>query len=402
MRRLTSFLRDDAGSMGISFALVAAPLLAMAGAAVDYAQAVTVRDRLQATTDAAAVNAARINASSDAQRIAAAEAYFPPSGGTAPTVTVNNGSVSVTSTKRVKTAFLGIMGISEMVLQARATAAPIKDGPPVCALALNQTAPAALNFSGNATFSAPNCAVYSNSSFASGISVQGSAVVQAAAYCSAGGVSSFHALIPAPNTGCSRLEDPFRNLSQPSISACIFQNGLTVNPNATRTLDPGTYCGGLNIKGTVTLNPGLYIIKDGAFTVGSQAKVTVAGSGGVTFYLSGQGASLDMDGSGGVSLTAQTTGPYSGLLIIQDRASNAGATSKLNGNSTTLLKGGIYLPTQSLSVNGNGSFGQQSEFMPLIADQLSFSGNATAQLDLTAMQTPAPLPRFSSGAKLLQ
>lgn len=363
-----------------------------------------MRDRLQATTDAAAINAARINASSDTQRIAAAEAYFPSSDGrtATATVTVSNGSVSVTSTTRVKTAFLGLMGISEMVLKARASAAPIKDGPPVCALALNQTAPAALSFSGNATFSAPNCAVYSNSSFSSGISVQGSAVVQAAGYCSAGGVSSSHALTPAPNTGCSRLEDPFRNLSQPSISACIFQNGLTVNPTATRTLDPGTYCGGLNIKGTVTLNPGLYIIKDGAFTVGSQAKVTVAGSGGVTFYLSGQGASLDMDGSGGVSLTAQTTGPYSGLLIIQDRASNAGATSKLNGNSTTLLKGGIYLPTQSLSVNGNGSFGQQSEFMPLIADQLSFSGNATAQLDLTAMQTPAPLPRFSSGAKLLQ
>lgn len=390
--------------MGMSLGLILAPLIAMTGAAVDYAQAVTARDRLQATTDAAAINAARVNAPSDAQRIAAAEAYFPASSSvTAPTatVTVSNGSVSVVSTQRVKTAFLGIVGISEMVLNAKATAAPIKDGPPVCALALNQTAPAALNFSGNATFSAPGCGVYSNSSFSSGISVQGSAVVQAAGYCSAGGVSSSHALTPASNTSCSRLEDPFRNLPAPSIAGCSFEHGLTVNPNTTRALSPGTYCGGLNLKGTVTLSPGLYIIKDGSFAVGSQANVSVSGSGGVTFYLTGQGAAFDLDGSGGLSLLAQDTGPYSGLLIIQDRASNVGGTSKLNGTSSTLLKGAIYLPTQILSVNGNGSFGQQSDFMPLIADQLSFSGNSSTRLDLTAMQTPAPLPRFSSGAQLL-
>src|SRR4051812_15570622 len=387
--RFLPLLEDQRGNVAISFAFALLPLMALAGTAVDYSHATAERSRLQAATDAAALNAARSPGVSDSQRAALAQSSIPTDANAV--VTSSNGTVMVKSTKVVKAAFMNLVGISEIPVGALSVAIATVGGPPVCVMALNRTANGAVSFAGNTSFVAPNCAVYSNSSSASGISVQGSATVQAAGLCSVGGVSAPSSLTPAPQTSCLRRDDPFRSLPQPATAGCDYNN-TTINPNTTRTLSPGIYCGGLNMKGTVILNPGLYIIKDGPLAVGSQANVSVSGSGGVTFYLTGPGAGLDMDGSGGAVLSAQTTGPYAGLLVIQDALSNAGATSKLNGNSGTVLRGGIYLPTQTLSVTGNNSFGSRSDFMPIIADQISFSGSSAAQLDLAAMKTPAPDP----------
>jgi Flp pilus assembly protein TadG len=407
MSTFRKFLRDRGGNVAVGFGMALLPLAALAGAAIDYSRATTTKEQLQATTDSAALSAARLASSSDAQRVGIAQSFFPPSGvtsdpGPAVSVSASKGVVTINATKSYKTSFMNIVGIGELQVHAHAMAIPTVEGPPVCVLALNQTAPGAVTFAGNTAFSAPNCVVYSNSSSASGISVQGSASVQAAAYCSAGGVSSSMLLTPTPQTSCNRVDDPFRSLTPPASAGCDYRNGLTVNPNNTRALSPGVYCGGLNLKGTVTLSPGLYVIKDGSLSIGSQANVSISAAGGVTFYLTGLNAGLDMDGSGGVNLAAQTTGPYAGLLIVQDRSSNVGATNKLNGNSSTTLKGAIYTPTQVLSVNGNSSFGQTSDFMPLIADQISFSGSSVARLDLTAMPTAAPLPTLASGARLTQ
>jgi Flp pilus assembly protein TadG len=399
-----TFRRDRSGNVAIDFALALIPLATLSGAAIDYTRATATREQLQAKADSAALNAARLTSSSDNQRIAIARSFFPSSKLTTDpeaAISVSKGTVTIEATKVYKTSFMNIVGIGEIQVRAHASAAATKEGPPVCVLALNQTAAGAVNFAGNTSFSAPNCVVYSNSSSASGISVQGSASVQAGYYCSAGGVSSSIVLTPAPQTSCNRLDDPFRNLPQADSAGCDYRN-TSVNPNTSRALSPGTYCGGLNLKGIVTLSPGLYVIKDGSLAIGSQANVSISGSGGVTFYLTGQGAGLDMDGSGGVNLAAQTTGSYAGLLIVQDRNSNVGATNKLNGNSSTILKGAIYTPTQILSVTGNNSFGQQSDFMPLIADQISFSGSSVAKLDVTAMATVAPLPTLTSGARLTQ
>jgi len=96
-----------------------------------------------------------------------------------------------------------------------------------------------------------------------------------------------------------------------------------------------------------------------------------------------------------------TSGPYQGMLIVQDRASNTGATNTLNGDSSTKLSGAIYTPTQSLTLNGSGTFGQASAFMPIIADQIKFAGSATARSDVNAVKTPAPLPVTWTGARLI-
>src|SRR5215213_4013902 len=132
-------------------------------------------------------------------------------------------------------------------------------------------------------------------------------------------------------------------------------------------------------------------------TINSQA--AVSGSG-VTFYLTGSGAGFTINGGGAVTLTAPTSGVYGGVLVFQDRLANVGATNTLNGGASTKLVGAIYTAAQELSVNGGSGFGQQSQLMPIVADQVKFSGSTTAKADVTGFNMAAPLPQFSSEAML--
>ncbi len=65
------------------------------------------------------------------------------------------------------------------------------------------------------------------------------------------------------------------------------------------------------------------------------------------------------------------------------------------------LKGIIYTPTQILTVTGNGTFGQSSIFMPMIADQIAFSGSSVAQVESNAdTVTAVSMPTLSGGPRL--
>lgn len=396
MVRLKSFTLDRSGSVGVQFALTLVPFLVAAGGAVDYSRASQTRASLQATVDAAALQAAQ--AMADAKDPAKVVQTMVPADVNAADVKVAtvDDLVVVTMRQHVKPAFAGVIGVTNLPVEAKAVAARGTKGPPVCVLALNTSAPSAVEFAGNTAFSAKNCAVYSNSSNASAISLQGSARAEALAFCAVGGTSG--PLSPTPQTGCRSRLDPFRNLAKPVTTGCDYASAgsTTVNPNTSKTFSPGVYCGKLDIKGTATLKPGVYVLKDG-LSISSQA--TVTGSG-VTIYLTGSNASFTINGGGKINLSAPTTGSYAGILIYQDRNASPGATNKINGTSDTILTGAIYTPTQALSVNGTGAFGQFSEFMPMIADKVSFSGNSVVETSLT-VATAEPMPTMSTEVRLV-
>jgi Flp pilus assembly protein TadG len=407
MALFTQFGGNNAGNVAAAFALAMIPLAAAAGAAVDYSRASAARASLQSAADAAALRAAAARVSTDQQRLEVVRSFFPnatptdpgtqPFGERTASASVAGRSVTVTAATRIKTGVLGVAGIPAIDITARATAVRINQGPPVCVLALNPTAPGAVTFTGSASFVAEGCAVHSNSTSASALTVQGSASARAAALCAVGGASVSGSVTPAPETGCDRLDDPFRNLAQAVTSGCD-QTNAEVKPGTSATLSPGLYCNGLDIKGAATLRPGLYIVKDGPLTVSAQASLT---GSGVTLYLTGRQAGFTINGGGAVELSAMPDGAYSGLLIVQDRQANPGAGNTLNGNSDTKLTGAIYTPTQTLTVSGSGSFGQASAFMPLIADQIKFAGSSTTHADLSAVRTPSPLPLSPNGARLV-
>lgn len=401
MRALQAFRRDVAGSAAIVFAVASVPMTAVVAGAVDFSKAYAVQMKLQAEADAAALRVSNMGAlATGAQRLSAAQAMFTDASAGSPAVTVawDGQTTTVTASLDVRTSMLGIAGIATIPARVKSSAKPTRSGPSSCVLALNGSASGAITISGSSTLAADGCALYSNSASPSAISIQGGAVVSAAGFCAVGGVAGGTGLTPAPLTGCFPVSDPFAALPAASGSGCAYNN-MQVQPNQNKALGPGVYCGGLTIKGTVTLSPGVYIIKDGPLTLNSQG--SVSGSG-VTFYMTGSNAGFTLNAGGTITLSAPTSGTYSGMLLVQDKASNVGAGNTLNGGANMTLTGAIYTPTQTLTLNGGSSFGQSSAFMPIIADQIKFAGSTTTRVDTSKMQPSQPLATLQNGSKLVQ
>ena len=72
--RHKGFGRDQAGNVGVIFALALLPLLSLGGAALDYTRFTSERAKLQQATDAAALQAVLVNVSSNQERINEAKA----------------------------------------------------------------------------------------------------------------------------------------------------------------------------------------------------------------------------------------------------------------------------------------------------------------------------------------
>jgi hypothetical protein len=401
VKLLSSFIRDTSASSAVVFSVALLPMTVAAGGAVDFTRAYTAQTLLQTQTDAAALRVALMGPLvTPDQRVAAARTLFTDGRTSAADVAVTWDGVTttVTASAQTPTTILNVAGMKAIPTKAKASAETVRSGPVACILALNPTANGAILIAGSASLVADGCALYSNSSSPSAISVQGSAVVQALGFCSVGGFSGAANTTPTPLTGCSSVTDPFAALQRPSSSGCSYNN-LQVQPSQTKSLTPGTFCGGLTIKGTATLDSGVYIVKDGPLSIASQANVSGTG---VTFLLTGSGASFSISAGGAISLTAPSSGTYSGMLIMQDKESNVGAGDTLNGGGNMTLTGAIYLPTQTLTINGGSGFGQTSTFMPIIADQVKFAGSTTPRADLQTMRTAQPLTQVKNGARLTQ
>src|SRR3954447_16293861 len=105
-------LRDRAGNVAVGFGMALLPLAALAGAAIDYSRATATKEQLQATTDSAALTAARLSSSSDNQRVTIAKSFFPANGAaTDPgaTVSVSKGTVTIDATRTYRTSFMNIV-----------------------------------------------------------------------------------------------------------------------------------------------------------------------------------------------------------------------------------------------------------------------------------------------------
>jgi hypothetical protein len=142
------------------------------------------------------------------------------------------------------------------------------------------------------------------------------------------------------------------------------------------TLNPGVYCGGITITGggTVTFNPGIYIINGGGFNWGGSA--TLNGSQ-VMFFITGQNGytagPLNASGNGSINLTAPNSGVYEGLLFFQDRNVTYGGTNTFNGNSNSNTTGAFYFPTTALAYSGSST----GRYQALVAKTVSMTGNST-------------------------
>jgi len=342
------FGADRAGNMLIMFALCAALVIGAAGGALDYMRLTQERSALQEAADAAALAAARLHGKTESERTASAQRIFAQnyrgSDGAAPVVSLsfNGDFVSVEVSHDVPTMLLGVIGKRSFSASA-ASQATRGVSAPVCLLALDETLPNGFEIDGNAGLTAGNCAVVSNSTDDQGMRVYGGATAEAAEFAVVGGFDGTFS--PSPMTGIAPFDDPYAARTLPPEGPCIDASDRLMQANF--TLDPGTYCGGIEIMAgaTALLNPGLYVMKDGPIKVQSGAVVTAEN---VTLAFTGATATLYLQGGAQVRLTAPEEGDFAGLALFSESTAPTVEWFTISGGATLDLEGGMYLPTHEI------------------------------------------------------
>jgi hypothetical protein len=264
-------------------------------------------------------------------------------------------------------------------VSVEATAALVFNGE-MCVISLESTSVTGVTFSGSTNVNL-GCGVSTNSTASQAIVAGGSSRVVASPISAVGGVPASSSYVGQtlllPNS--FKQDDPFRNLPNPEIpTSCAPE--YSVQPNQTRTISPGCYQG-MDIKGTLIMNPGTYTINGGALKFGAQAVVTGVG---VTFVLTSSNAvsnpasiaTLDMHGGAILDIKAPSTGTYTGVLLYQDRRA-AMSNVSINGNSASTFQGAFYLPSQQVTFNGNT--GMQTRCIQFVARRMVFTGNSSIQ-----------------------
>ena len=375
----------------MAIAAVCLPLLVgAAGLAVDTTQWTYWRRQLQREADSAALAGAFakaqskdpvVAANSDLSRTNTILLSGPADIHSAPTTGAfigNSQAVRVSLTTSQRLPFSGSFMLATPAISASATAAVVSNGD-YCALALSPTtASAGIKMQGSASLNF-GCGLATNSQAANAVTAGGSSSITATPVSAVGGLTASNNYVGGTQLLPYSLPqpDPFANLPTPSPSGC--QSQVTVGPNTTQTLSPGCYSG-MNLKGTVTLNPGTYYIDGGSFSVGSQA--IVAGDGVTIILTSSSAASspsliatLNVNGGATLQLTAPTSGTYKGILFYQDRRALDSGADTLNGNASSKLQGALYFPSQELDFSGTS--GMTTDCLQLVAYRLTFIGNTS-------------------------
>ena len=398
-RRLLS---DRSGTLALSVALVAPVLIALSGAAIDYTRMNKSRARLQTAADSAALagaSALHIANTTPTAAASVSEAQARAAAGSIDGLVVNTSvttnSVRVNLAANVPTSIMKMFGTAAVHIEARAQA-NILGSTPTCLVVLDPASKDTFDID-QATVSAPGCAVYSNSTASDAISLDKSASLATNLTCSSGGAiaKGGATFSPPAVTDCPARLDPLTDRAQPQVGPCTATN---LSITTTTTLIPGTYCGGINIQkdAYVTLQAGTYVIKDGKLKTNGNA--AISGSG-VTLYLTGSGAVLDIGGQSSLDLTAPAFGPLAGILVFEDRAAKIGQKHNLHSRNAPNLLGTVYLSRGILEIGAKGGYAtasagmaQSSAWTIIVARQLSINDKISLVLntnyDATAVKPP--------------
>lgn len=270
-------------------------------------------------------------------------------------------------------------GSTAMNVAARAVAGtPPGKG---CVFALNSGVDLNFTQSGNLTF--PNCNVYSDGSLSD--STSGTITANYIGLEGTSSPSDPTNITPTPTPNQSSVADPLAGEITPptfNTSSCLPSTNVSSAGTIGPTTAGGAICyDGLNINagnGTVTLNPGLYII-NGAFNISASSSATITGTG-VTFYfpnVPGNSQQNQISGGATVNLTAPTTAVTAdganipaGILFYE----NPSNTNLLNisASGAATLTGIIYAPAAPLDLSGSANLTLKTA---LVVGSIDFTGS---------------------------
>jgi Flp pilus assembly protein TadG len=397
------FMRNCGGNFSLFFALLSPVLFGLVGGAVDLIVYERQQAQMQDVLDAAALAAAR-EASLKGWNQATAEAVVQAmisgnlEGKTFSAETKFNTVVIVDEPSRTVNVTLDMDQFSFFVLgyfrhdpQIRVrSSATSSNNTNVCVIGLDDAAAGTIAITDSAKVNAADCAVFSNSSATDGLSSLDSGLLTSQFACSSGGYEGMSGNYSSkPTTDCPKLADPLAERIPPVAGSCDETN--LVLSDQTISLNPGTYCGGINIKKyvNVTFKPGIYIIKDGPLLTKNQS---VASGNGVTFYFTGAGARFSFDGTTEISFKAPENGPTAGLLFFQDPAAPAGTIFQIDSKKAANLLGTIYLPNGTLSIRAKNKVAEASAYTVIVARKIKVGVTTEMHINANYGATAVPVP----------
>jgi hypothetical protein len=404
---------DQRGNIAMLFALVTGALFAFSALAVDGGHLYVLKSKLQRTADAAALAAAsQLPSESDAlaealeyaaKNMAVEEhgstlveddiefGYWHPgtrsfvSGGVPVNAVMVTTRRSAANSNPAGTYFAGLMGYDEVDIETSSVAGRVSA---VCILALDPSSASSFLVN-NGSVIAEGCAVQVNSDDPDALDVTSNGTMETLETCVHGGARVLGTATPPPTTGCPPVSDPLAGLDEPTVGGCDHTN-MVLSAPTTYNLSEGVYCNGLVIKGQaeVIMAPGLYIMKNGPFTITGQANVTGIG---ITIFLTGPGAVADTGGNGSIEMSAPTTGELAGILVFEDRDNPPLQSHSFRGGSNKSYNGVIYTPVGLAGYVGNGAGAGDGSTPWFIAWRFAMSGNGELNI-LYDPENGFPLP----------
>ena len=402
---------DRRGNVLIISAIGAASLVGAAGLGVDTTQWFLAKRQLQQATDsgalAAALNMYRGSAFYDTavneidrnftDTVTIERIVNPPQVGA---YSGDSSAIEVVATVNRRLPFSSIFISSSPLIRTRSVATVVSEGEH-CVISLAEDG-TGIEVQGNADVLL-GCGVAANSPNGLSIDLGGTSYLSASPISAVGGIDYASNNIPSSSVlqpyGLE-VKDPLadRGLEPPTDPAGCTYNNLTVRPNTHVTLSPGRYCNGLTIRGSVTMQPGVYIIDGGTLLVNSQADVT---GEGVTFVLTGNNSStvadIQINGGADIDLRAPTPeedSTWYGILFYQDTMGST-TESKINGDSGMQIEGIVYLPKGNVTFNGNS--GQHADCLLLVANRVNFSGTSSLDNDC-----PSHIEEVDTAARIIR
>lgn len=409
-------VRSEQGSILIMTSVSMVVLIGLMGLAIDVGSLYHQRRVLQTAADAGALGGGaeiyrgKTGLITGSVRSATAQnGYTHDQNGV--TVTVHHPPISgfhigdpeaveVVVAQPSPTYFMRVFGWSTVGVGARAVAwAGANDK--YCIYVLEETDPDGFSYNSSARLNA-NCGLRVNSSDSWGTHLTSNSNVSVDTASMTGGYVEESSSDLNAETGLQtgvwpRSPDPLGYLVPPPVGSCNFVDLALDQPSI--TLSPGVYCGKLEIKNdtVVTLNPGVYVIKGGEFSTGSNVRVQ---GNGVTFFLTdGPGypmQPLSFQSSSVLDVSAPTTGPYAGILFYQDPdAGDESIIHRWESSSAHRLEGALYFPTQT--VRFESSVQISAAYTILVARRIVGDSNSVLNInaDYSGLPGGSPLKRLT-------
>lgn len=385
--------QSQRGNTAITFALMATVLAGMGGAALDQANILNQRARLQAVVDAVALASAHelsipaipARAIEQTATTAASDQFnlnsLAPRAAFDASVHERRNAIDVHGTLTIPSL---MPNQTPRAVTASATAENLQRTP-LCLLMVYEHWGAKIQLKNDASLHAPGCLVQVNGDIdvASTSTLVGEKIHAEK--------TARGATIPKAVTDVLPIPDPFATtLARPTVTEDDCRHDTVAWRHVSGTLLPGKHCATLIVPAgeSLRLEPGDHLfrhelrLEDGARLDG----VDVA----LVFTNDGVNNPLKAADTSVISLEGRRDGPFAGMVLSFATIVRKGL--KLNATGVRNLTGVVYMPKGIIELEANGDVAEASDWTVIVSEQLILSGKARLVINKNYAGSDVPVP----------